>query len=145
MKDFVMKELIIDNHMLAYLHDVLSLREKDDSFYQSELYHILSERTLTTFILGLRKSFWSLSSFFFVLFLLQSFHRSIYGLVWLALLISIVYATLFMICKTEIKDLIYQLRLKKAVQFALDNYNYQEYVIFLDNYLSEQSSRNYFA
>jgi hypothetical protein len=45
--------------------------------------------------------------------------------------------------KENVMDYVYQLKLKKASQYAMENFTYDEYVIFLDQYLSEISTANY--
>jgi hypothetical protein len=144
MKDQTMKNLIVDNNMLVYLHDLLSYRENCESFYQLDVYETLNERHLTTVVLGLRKTTFTAISFFITIQILKSLTLNPILLLMVSLFVSIFYGIMVIASKKELKDLSYQFQLKKAAQFALENYCYDEYVVFLDKYLSEQSTRLYF-
>ena len=141
-----MSKLIVDNNMLAYLHDLLSLRVKNEQFYVLDVYEVLSEKGLTTLLLGLRKTFLIVTTFFFILRGFQNFGPGSNNIILtgLMVLVSIIYGTLFLISKNEVSQLVYQFKLKKASIYALQTYNYESFVIFLDKYLSEQSTEKYY-
>jgi hypothetical protein len=143
MKDQTMQSLIIDNNMLVYLHDLLSFRENCESFYDLDVYETLNERNLTTVILGIRKTMFTTISFIVTIELLKASSMNSLMMILIMLMSSIFFGVLSIKCKKEINELVYQFQLKKAAQYALENYNYDEYVVFLDKYLSEQSTRLY--
>lgn len=141
-----MSQLIVDHVMLVYLHDLLSLREKDNHFYNSDVYHVLSEPPLATVILGLRKSIMSIIGLIALIVFLKRSYLSmslIWQLVGLITFFLFYWVIIFLVVR-EIKEIRYQFQLKRAARYALDHFNYYEFVIFLDQYLSVKSSKVYF-
>lgn len=145
MKYKKMKSLIPDMNVLIYIHDVIFLREKNQNFRFSNTYKELHECTMLTICKYLKQTRLTLFSFIIMILFLKNFHvQSLVLKYSIITIISIIYGVLFVWCKRDFKLLTYQLRAKKAVQYALQHYSYEEFVLFLDRYLSEESTRRYF-
>ena len=139
-----MKSLITDLDLLIYIHDVIFLAENNKNFFLSKSYGELYENGFITAYRYLKWAGCILVSF---ILLLLSFKKLVisslifkYGAI---IIISVIYGVMFVKARDDLKKLKYQLHAKKAVQYALANYNYQEYMFFLDSYLSEHSTKNY--
>jgi len=144
MKYAEMKALITDIYVLMFIHDIMYLQENEASFRTSNTLKELYEPHIITIIKFLKNFILVLLGFICILILVKHVSFSIISIKYFTILIlSIVFGILFVRCKTDIALLKYQLKTKKAVQFALANYSYQEFVIFLDLYLSEESTKNY--
>lgn len=146
MKKSEMSKLIVDHVMLVYLHDLLSLREKDDFFYDRDVYHVLMEPHLATVILGFQKSILSTISFIALVSFIKMSYLSL-PLFWQIVSIVLIlmhYGVTFFFFQRERKEVQYQFQLKKAAHFALEHFNYDEFVIFIDQYLSVKSSSVYY-
>jgi len=144
MKYAEMKALITDINVLLFIHDIMYLQEKEETFSSSNTYKELHEPNIITIIKYLKNVI--LVTLGFICFLILIKHvtfSSSYIKYTTVLILSIIFGILFVRSKTDFVLLGYQLKAKKAVQFALANYNYQEFVIFLDCYLSEESTKNY--
>ncbi len=139
-----MKSLIFDMNVLIYIHDIMFLKENSSEFKYSNTYKELHECNLLTVIKYLKDTLYTLASFIIILIILKNtvFSNLIisYGTI---LMISIAYGILFVRSFEDILVLKYQLKAKKAVQYALANFSYKEFVLFLDSYLSEVSTKNY--
>lgn len=144
MKDVKMKGLISDVNVLVYIHDLISLSEKVTDFKNTDIYKQLHERNLITIYKYLHRTRFTLAAFTIVILFLRNINISSNFLRYTIIsIVSIIFGTIFIWCKEDIVQLKYQLKAKKAVQFALNNYSYDEYVLFLDSYLSEVSTKNY--
>ena len=146
MKRVKMSQLIVDHVMLVYLHDLLSLREKDEHFYQSDVYRVLTEPALVTVVLGLRKSMMLSFGLLSYIFFLKWAYRSMgWTWQWIGIgLFVLLYWVVFTFIRHEVKEMQYQFQLKRAAKYALEHFDYKEFVIFLDQYLSVKSSKVYF-
>ncbi|QVK17313.1 hypothetical protein KHQ81_10660 [Mycoplasmatota bacterium] len=145
MKNEKMKSLIIDINLLIYIHDVVYLREKNHNFKDSNTYKELHEPNIFTIYKYLKQTRLTIFSFtIIILFMKRINFQSILNKYGLVSIISIIYGILYVWCKNDFKKLKYQLKAKKAVQYALASYNYEEFVLFLDRYLSEESTKSYF-
>ncbi len=140
-----MKSLIMDMNVLIYIYDIISIRENNEDFIYSNTYKELHENDFITMVKYLKRTRFIVLSFIAVIYFLKKiiFQSSIiqYGVISI---ISIIFGILFIKCNQEFKLLHYQLKAKKAVQYALVHYNYREFVFFIDNYLSEESTKNHF-
>lgn len=145
MKNEKMKSLISDLNVLIYIHDVVYLRGKNQNFKYSNTYKELHESNILSTYKYLKQTRLTIFSFIIIILLMKEiyFQSMIlkYGLISI---VSIIYGVIFVWCKRDFKLLKYQLKAKKAVQYALVNYNYEEFVLFLDRYLSEESTKRYF-
>lgn len=140
-----MKSLILDLNMLIYIHDIIYLRDSNKYFKYSSTYKELHESTILTSIKYLRILRYTLISFIISLMVLRKIEFSLPIVMYaVVLFVSIIFGILFVLSKKEIESLVYQIKAKKAVQYALANFNYEEYKFFLDNYLSEESTKNYY-
>ncbi|NLG82673.1 MAG: hypothetical protein GX490_09200 [Bacilli bacterium] len=144
MKYAEMKALITDINVLLFIHDIMYLQEKEETFSSSNTYKELHEPNIITIIKYLKNVILVTLGFICILILIKHVtFSSSYIKYTTVLILSIIFGILFVRSKTDFVLLGYQLKAKKAVQFALANYNYQEFVIFLDCYLSEESTKNY--
>ncbi|MDF2700283.1 MAG: hypothetical protein K0Q49_1841 [Haloplasmataceae bacterium] len=143
--DEKMKQLVTDYNILSYLHDLLSYSKKHEEFYTSETYIELHENDHITIFKYLKRMIITLVSFIFIICLIRSYLNIIpISIMYiLIIIVSLIYGKLIVLSKNDIKDLSYQLKAKKAAQFALENYNYEQFLFFLDKYLSELSSKSY--
>jgi|SRR5690554_2380057 len=139
-----MKSLIMDMNLLIYIHDVIFLRDSNEEFITTSTYKELYESSILTAFKYLRLTKITIISFIISLMILRkiSFNSLtiMYGIIFL---VSVIFGILFVLTKEEFKLLTYQLKAKKAVQYALAHFNYEEFMYFLDSYLSEQSTKNY--
>ncbi len=146
MKDIEMKALISDFNVLIYIHDLISLSEKVADFKYTDTYKQLYESNLITIYKYLIRTRYTILAFSIIVMFLKYLNLSSVFLRYMIIsFVSIIFGIIFIWCKEDIIQLKYQLKAKKAVQFALNNYSYDEYVLFLDSYLSEASTKNYLA
>ena len=139
-----MKSLIMDINLLVYIHDVIYLRDSNSRFNTTSTYKELHESSLMTIYKYLRLTRITLISFIITLIILRNIvFSSLTVMYGVFIFISIVFGILFVFAIEEFKSVIYQLKAKKAVQYALANFSYDEFKYFLDSYLSEQSTKNY--
>lgn len=146
MNDQKMKKLIKDQQALVFVHDILSIREKKEDFYDLNLIQSLYEHHALTIAKSLKRTFKVLLTFVIIIMILKNSSLLTYQLFTqyaIMGIISIFYGILLVSCKEEIYILGYQLSLKKACVYALEHYTYDEYVVFLDKYLSEKSTTDY--
>jgi len=147
MKDLKLKKMIKDVNMLVALHDYLSIYDKKTSFKYSDTFDEIMENHLITGVKYLKSTVLIFLSFGMMIQALikLNVHIMPFGVKWgIILVLSVIYGVLFVKCKDHFRDLCYQLRFKKACQYVFLNYSYEEYVLFLDKYLSECSTKNYY-
>lgn len=143
MKDFELKALISDIDMLVVIYDFIFFKEKDKKFIDSKTYKEINESKFYTIIKYMLFPIIIIIGFLttILLFKLSKAYNNMFVFnKFFLLIVSIIYGVLFVYSKDKIKDLFYQLKFKRAVQFAFKYYNYDQYVLFLDKYLSEVSS-----
>lgn len=140
-----MKSLIMDMNLLIYIHDVLFLYENTNHFKLSSTYKELYENNIWTIYKYLKQTRFILFSFYVVILGLRKIDFSSELIKYSIIsIIAVIFGILFVSTKTDFENLSYQLKAKKAVHYALSNYSYQQYLYFLDNYLSEASTKNYY-
>ena len=130
--------------MLVFIHDIIYSKEQDRAFIYSNTYKELHEEHHVTVFKYLKISILVGASFVVAVNFLKSVpNQARWFEMFFYLVISCIFGFLFLKCWGDFKELHYQIKAKKAVQFALQNYSYQQYVLFLDQYLSECSSASY--
>ncbi|HEY8365455.1 MAG TPA: hypothetical protein VIK84_07755 [Haloplasmataceae bacterium] len=146
MIDKKMKSMIIDIDLLIYIHDVIFLRDSSvDEFPYTKIYKEIYESDFITIIKYLKYACIKIIAFLLTIYVFRNGYYYTNTAKYLVMvIIAIIFGVLFVRVKDNLIYLSYQLRAKKAVQFALEHYHYPEFLYFLDNYMSEQSTKNYF-
>ncbi len=139
-----LKSLIFDRNVLIYIHDIMYLKAHHNEFKTSNTYKGITEHDIITIFRYLRQTRYTFFSFIITLLIMKRIQFNLYVIKYGTVLItSFIFGVLFVWCREDFKKLNYLLKAKKAVRYVLKNYNYQEYLYFLDNYLSEESTKKH--
>ncbi|ERJ12983.1 hypothetical protein [Haloplasma contractile] len=143
--DKKMKELINgDFNVITLIHSVLSVKERNKKFVESGAYREVFEPTIMTIMKRIWKLIMISMSFVLSLMLISMYsHLMSNSFIILIAVLTLVFTYSFKRIIDRLKELKFDLRLKKAIRFAFKHYSSKSFDILVDQYLSEYSSKGY--